>query len=388
MSVINQMLKDLDGRQAEQSPTGVRSGGVQPKSSNKNRLTLIFLALILLVLLVIAWQLMTQKVEANRATTNSESALVSKINQESNSTSGTTTEPKVSETVQNAVAPKTTKPKDIRGAKTDLEQIEQNTPVSSESTEQTNVANANNKTVDTTVVTPAQTVTVPVKEDQQVAVKSAPTEDKVISKVEPQQEESSLSISHKKLTPEELVAQKMRRVEVNINEGNTSRAEALLEEVLLVDASHNIARKQLAALWFGRQDYSAAHNLLTQGIALMPEYAEFRLMKARIYLKENNVSQAVNSLLPLSHTESVDYQSVLAAAAQQNKQHDIAADAFKKLTTLEPTKGKWWLGYGASLDSQGEFQQAKQSYRQALATSSLSDNAQQFIRQRLTALGE
>ena len=384
MSVINQMLKDLDGRQSDQTSVNSTLEGERGNSKGKNSLTLIFLALILLVLVIIAWQLIAQQTE--------------QVSSSSNHTEAKTPVVKSSSTSRTAFEKESVTSSAIIDAKSN------HVPSTTEGHSNLTMSPEMRKSPESNVI---QDIKSEEKQSKQTPVKARLQAVKVSSSVEqsrvakPQvpensdktteselQVEPSLSISHKKLSPKALVAQKMQRVEININEGNTQKAESLLEEILLIEPEHDIARKQLAALWFGRQDYNAAHNLLAQGINLKPAYPEFRLMKARIYLKENKVEQAVNSLLPLSGTDSVEYQSVLATAAQQIKRHNVAIDAFKRLTALEPSKGRWWLGVGASLDSQGEFEQAKLAYRQALMTSSLSDNAQQFIRQRLTALGE
>lgn len=385
MSVINQMLKDLDGRQTEQTPNSPPSGVNQKEYVAKSPLTLTFLALILIVLIVIAWQLIAKQTEQATPELNKPQPVATEYKQVPTSDTVTKQEANINHQVNQQSLPNESRLAAQRESEVSNKQHIQQSP---ESNATQKVDDKKPQRVIAKEKTELPVANVPENVDKPTTVKPESAESHASPANEEQQAAPSLSISHKKLSPEALVAQKMQRVEMNIYEGDTKRAESLLEEVLLIEPNHHIARKQLAALWFGRQDYNAAHNLLAQGIALKPASPEFRLMKARIYLKESKVEQAVETLLPLSDTQAVDYQSVLATAAQQIKRHAEATDAFKKLTMLEPTKGRWWLGFGASLDSQGEFEQAKVAYRQALLTSSLSDNAQQFIRQRLTALGE
>lgn len=384
MSVINQMLKDLDGRQAEHSHTSTHTEALQVQNRNKNRLVLLVLSLILLVLIVIAWQLFAQRVQPkpeplhkNKFSTvqpeNTEIAI--------DNAAGTQTTAKEKDAFEHIAQAEVTKESPARNSQPSEPQLAE--PLE-KSTKVESVKEAPNLTKKITT----KQASVATGKEQSTSESSKAENLSASDVAEAEKEEPALSISHKKMSPKDLVAQKMRRVEAHINEGNTKQAEALLEEVLLIDPKHIMARKQLAALWFGRQDFVAAHNLLSQGIALMPEYHDYRLMKARIYLKESKINQAVNTLMAMSHTESVEYQSVLATAAQQVKRHDVAKDAFKQLTVLEPTKGRWWLGLGTTFDSQGDFKQAKLAYRQALTVSNLSENAQQFIRQRLTILGD
>ena len=93
----------------------------------------------------------------------------------------------------------------------------------------------------------------------------------------------SLTISRRKMSPQELAKQKFTQAEQAVLSDNINQAEQLLEEILLLEPNHKAARKQLAALWFGRQSYQAALNLLSQGIALSPQDSEYHLMQARIY---------------------------------------------------------------------------------------------------------
>ncbi|MCO4799926.1 MAG: tetratricopeptide repeat protein, partial [Colwelliaceae bacterium] len=142
------------------------------------------------------------------------------------------------------------------------------------------------------------------------------------------------------------------------------------------------------ALWFGRQSYQSAINVLSQGIKLDPNDSEFRLMKARIYLNQGKTVEAVNTLKVLSLVKDVEYQALLASNAQQISQHETAKIAYKLLSTLEPNAGRWWLGLAVAYDSNSEFEHAKDSYAQALEKIDLSENARQFVRQRLQELGE
>jgi MSHA biogenesis protein MshN len=198
----------------------------------------------------------------------------------------------------------------------------------------------------------------------------------------------TLSISRKQLTATELTQQKIDQAEQALAENKLSKAEKLFEDVLLMTPEHKTARKQLAALWFGRQSYQPAINVLSQGVQLYPDDSEFRLMKARIYLNQGQTVAAVNTLKDLPYVENVEYQALLASHAQQISQFDVATTAYNLLTSIEPNAGRWWLGLAVAYDSNSEFDQAIKAYGQAIDKSDLSENARQFARQRVQELGE
>jgi MSHA biogenesis protein MshN len=202
---------------------------------------------------------------------------------------------------------------------------------------------------------------------------------------------SKLKISRKQLSPSELVQQKIKRAEQALVNNNIAKAESLFEDVLLIIPEHKSARKQLAALWFGRKAFTPALNLLSQGIALSPTDTEFRMMQARIYLQQNRTIKAFNVLNKLSQVNDVaniEYQSLRASIAQQLNEFTAAAEAYKALTDIEPLTGRWWLGLAVAHDSNSEFRQASLAYKEALTKMGLSDSAESFVRQRMTELGE
>jgi MSHA biogenesis protein MshN len=202
---------------------------------------------------------------------------------------------------------------------------------------------------------------------------------------------SKLKISRKQLSPRELAQQNIKRAEQALANNNIAKAEGLFEDVLLIIPEHKSARKQLAALWFGRQAYTPAMNLLSQGIALSPTDTEFRLMQARIYLQQNRIANAfnvLNTLPQVNNVTNVEYQSLRASVAQQLNKFSAAAEAYKALTDIEPSIGRWWLGLAVAHDSNSEFKQASLAYKEALTKMGLSDSAESFVRQRMTELGE
>ena len=202
---------------------------------------------------------------------------------------------------------------------------------------------------------------------------------------------STLTISRKQLPPHELAQQKVQRAEQALVNKNIVKAEHLFEDVLLIVPEHKSARKQLAALWFGRKAYADALNILSQGIALSPNDSEFRLMQARNYIQQNRLDNAfttLNNMPIVNDVLNVEYQNLRATIAQQLNEFSFAADAYQILINIESSAGRWWLGLGIARDSNSEFTQAIIAYKTALSKTGLSDSAENFARQRIIELGE
>lgn len=199
---------------------------------------------------------------------------------------------------------------------------------------------------------------------------------------------SSMSVSRKKLSSKALIAQKIKRADSAIEKNQITKAEGLLEEVLLLDPKQTASRKKLAALWFGRESFQNAVNLINQGISLAPNDTELRLMKARIYLSQERTSQAYSSLKSYTGTENIEYLSLLATLAQQLNELPMAIKAYGRLTKAQPDVGKWWLGLGVALDSNSEFKKAVDAYHKAIAQDDMSRGSMAFAKKRISELGE
>jgi len=199
---------------------------------------------------------------------------------------------------------------------------------------------------------------------------------------------ASLSISRRQMSPQDLAQQKYSRAEQAILDEKIIQAEQLFEEILLLQPNHKAARKQLAALWFGRQSYQPALNLLSQGIALTPQDSEYRLMKARIYLNQGQTERALQTLLVLADYPNIEYQALLANTAQQQGQFVSAIMAYQQLVNLQGIKGRWWLGLAIAFDSNSQFLKAAQAYQMAISQQNLSPSSAEFAQKRLVELGE
>lgn len=202
------------------------------------------------------------------------------------------------------------------------------------------------------------------------------------------QKAGKMSVSRRQLSPQELIAKKLVRAEKAINANELTKAEQLFEEVLIIKPSHKEARKKLAALWFGRKSYQQAVNLLSQGIAIDRQDGELRLLKARIHLTQKQYQAAFTTLKALPSYEQEEYQVMLVNVAQQIEQYPSAINAYQVLIKMQPYSGRWHLGLAIVYDKSSQFSLAINEYALALSKTDLSISSAKFAKQRLQALGE
>ncbi|WP_426359759.1 tetratricopeptide repeat protein [Pseudocolwellia sp. HL-MZ19] len=404
MSVINQMLKELEERndpQGNNSNVSVSQG--QPAALSKVKIMLIILLIILINIGgIYGWSLYSENQTLKQSVYDNSQSVVEDTQRNSVENIQAKTLPSEQQNIKPELAFNVQKSlKDtieVTSIETAKKVTEQKTVSTTELTAKPEIKQAADIAYQAPV---AKTQTESLKSFQLVSEKEnmviTPLNDNMNyqRKIEPatetpapQQKQASLSISRSHLSAERVVQNKLQKAERAITDNEVTKAEKLFEEVLLIQPDHNDARKQLSALWFGRKLYRPALNLLSQGMDIYPDDIDFRLMKARILLNQNNNKEALYVLNGFATAQHVEYQVLLANTAQMVGNSDSAILAYRQLVNLEPHQGKWWMGLGVELDRDSQFEKAKLAYKTALSTQSLSNNSAQFIRQRMSELGE
>lgn len=382
------MLKDLDDRQSEQQvPVGANVQVINKASSKKGILITIVVMLIANGLFFFVWQLYqeNQLLKETNTTNNTTTHVSQSVNRIPKTNNDTNLNPpnlasqptiEVNSNTERAMAKQVvvktnTVIKDIAIKET---VSKNNNQIEQSAKEQSVTSNSlNSSPIKAYNVNPE--ITPIIKE-----VYAEPLLD--IKK------KSSLTISRKQVSPQDLIKQKLSAAEQALSSNDIMKAESLFEEILLLDENRHSARKQLAALWFGRKLYQPALNLLSQGLRLNHEDSELRLMKARIYLNLGQTEKAYKALVALPKTNTVEYQSLLASLAQQLGQFTSAISSYSLLLDMESHSGRWWLGLAIAYDSNSNFDLALPAYKKALEANNLTVNTAEFAQQRIVELGD
>jgi MSHA biogenesis protein MshN len=201
---------------------------------------------------------------------------------------------------------------------------------------------------------------------------------------------SSMAVTQVVLTPEQRVEKLLLKAENAETEGQLSQARDTYSQVLTLLPTQAEARKKLAALHYGQGELLQALGLMNQGIALAPNQWEWYLLKAKIQQAQGDAKSALTtlSLVPNESLWAKDKWAAQGDIGQKIADYALAETAYLSLSELESHKGLWWMGLGYAQDSQQNYQQAVQSYQRALTASGLSQSAQEYIKNRLVQLGE
>ncbi|MEG3756633.1 tetratricopeptide repeat protein [Pseudoalteromonas carrageenovora] len=162
-----------------------------------------------------------------------------------------------------------------------------------------------------------------------------------------------------------------------------------LNLILIQSPLHIEARNLLAGIYFKQQDINSAQLVLQEGIALNANVLEWRIMLSKILIMQGEYDVVLQLLSAEFESQAnLDFWVLQGTAAQSASQHKQALNSFKHLTQLQPSQAKWWLALATSKDALGEYLDAKQLYKVALDLGGLNTAMTQHALQRLVALKE
>ncbi|HEY8218775.1 MAG TPA: tetratricopeptide repeat protein [Methylobacter sp.] len=161
-----------------------------------------------------------------------------------------------------------------------------------------------------------------------------------------------------------------------------------LEQALNLDPRHLKARLLLAKKLHNQGQVLRTAELLDQGLALFPDNLQFINTRAQLYLQQKNPNDALKTLqrIDLINSSNEAYLSLLAATYQQLQSFANAAKVYQRLVNVNPEKAENWLGLALSLEKVGNTKLAIEAYQQALSKNTLKESISSYIKQRLTEL--
>ena len=169
--------------------------------------------------------------------------------------------------------------------------------------------------------------------------------------------------------------------------GRYEQAERLLAQQLEQRPDWHQARLHQAQLMLQQQRSDAAIELLQAGLQLDPAALELRGLLAR---SQQGLGQAEAAIATLEAAPVLDRSEallLLAALYQQQQSHAQAEQRYRQAVELDASQGRGWAGLAISLEALGEAEQALQAWQQALARSDLPAGLRRYGRERIDTLG-
>ncbi len=133
----------------------------------------------------------------------------------------------------------------------------------------------------------------------------------------------------------------------------------------------------------GRQ--AEALSLLRQGLRRSGAPA-LRLLAARLLVEAGRLDEALSLLPDEALRGQADLLALKGAVLQRLGRSRAAREAYVAALALRPQRPAWWMGLGLSLEGAGDPQRALEAYRRALAIPGLDQASSDFVQGRIRAL--
>lgn len=168
--------------------------------------------------------------------------------------------------------------------------------------------------------------------------------------------------------------------------GDTARAEDQLRAALDKIPGHAQAAETLAALLLQQNRAQDAEDILAGAIAASPQTPRLLKLHARILADAGRDSEAVALLQTPALSGDAESQALLGALQQRQGNDTQAAAAYRQALTRAPQRGAWWMGLAISLERTQQPAAALEAYRRALADSALDEHVTGYVRGRIAVL--
>ena len=376
MSLINQMLKDLDKRGGEAAAGGIARGTVRAvpageKSARRPLLWGLLLALIALGAVIVWLQIdqpaattpavPAQPVAAPAPTPAAQSVVTEAEKPAMLPAPAAAVPPAAAETTAPLAAPKVT------------ESVKTVAPASAKAERPAQVPHAHAAEGAMKLALSGTLASIAAPEPKAARSKRAGAEGTHMAK---------------ETTPQQQTDNAYTRALNQIESGNREEAIGTLEGVLAQNPRHAAARHALVGLLVDARRNGDAIRVLKEGLQRDASQTGMAMILARLQVERGDTAGAIGSLQQsLPHAgQKPDYQAFLAALYQREKNHKQAIAHYQAALRHAPNNGVWWMGYGISLQAEGRTADARTAFGHARDTGNLSPSLRAFVEQRIEQL--
>lgn len=189
----------------------------------------------------------------------------------------------------------------------------------------------------------------------------------------------------RKPTPRQRAEAEYARGATALHQGQAADARAAFEAALQIDPTYHGARQALVGTLLDARQPADAIRILQEGLQLAPAQQGFAMTLARLQLDNGDLDTAAQTLArSLDYPDvSPDYIAFYASLLQRQQKHAEAVMQFQRALGRRRNVGVWLLGLGVSLEALGRGAEAQEAYRLAKSSGNLSADLQSFADQKL-----
>ena len=201
----------------------------------------------------------------------------------------------------------------------------------------------------------------------------------------------------KQIRPDQKSGNYYRQALSYLQQGRVSEAQANLAMALEVNPANQDARQTLAGLLLDNKRHDEARATLAAGLTIAPEQNDFRMALARLQIETGDLSGAINTLEQgLSYANNnADYHSFLATLLQRAGRHEEAINYYTTALSLNSiealssnNRASVLIGLGISLQAVGKLEKSQEAFTRAQSSTTLSPDLSIFVEQRIKQISQ
>ncbi len=206
--------------------------------------------------------------------------------------------------------------------------------------------------------------------------------------VKPSESGPVLSKFVKEITPQQQAESEYRQATILQQQGRVADAVLMLEQTLKSDAQHMAARQTLITLLLETKRHDDAMRWLLQWLSADRNLPGMAMILARLQVEKGLIPAAVETLQrSLPHAQDKpDFLAFMAALQQRQSHHKEAADLYREALKRMPQNAVWSMGLAISLQADGRNQEALDAYKQARGGNGLNPELLAFVEQKISQL--
>jgi len=202
--------------------------------------------------------------------------------------------------------------------------------------------------------------------------------------VEAVEQPKAVKLDIKSSTPELTDSEKLQKGIGLQKRRRWQQAETILKS--LIDGPEDLgARQNLLLSYEYRQQAGNYSRLLQESIDLYPQQPMFRTGFARVLYKTGDYAVVIEYLQSTDNADAIQL-ALIAASYQRLDQHPEAIEYYRQSLDKENRDAKNWIGLGISQEHTVQLKDALRSYRIAARLGNTSVRLQAFVEKRIGKL--
>lgn len=197
--------------------------------------------------------------------------------------------------------------------------------------------------------------------------------------------EPTIARSDSAASPRSRAESEYRQAIEAVNQGRIAEAVDGLTRALHGDALHTGARQLLVKLLLEAKRVDEALQVLHEGLQGQPAQLGWAMTLARLQVDRSDLAGAWQTLefsLPAAGHHA-DYLGFAAHVLQRLGRHREAIAQYQAAARLAPGDGRWWLGLGLAMESEGRVSESREAFLRAKQCGNLGSALSALVEQKL-----